>query len=140
MVEAGAEIMAIDGTQRPRPDGETLPTLIRYIKDELRAAVLADISTGEEAVACQDLGADSVATTLSGYTSQTSGRVLPDFELLERLHHSLKIPVICEGGISTPQQMQRAFELGAFAVCVGRAITDLEWIIEQYVRHLPKSL
>jgi N-acylglucosamine-6-phosphate 2-epimerase len=97
---------------------------------------MADISTFEEGLAAEAAGADLVATTLSGYTAGSPQHVGPDFELLRRLVHKLKIPVVAEGRIATPEQAVQALELGAFAVVVGSAITRPQWITAQFVRRM----
>ncbi len=66
---AGADIISIDATRRPRPEGLSLAEFIRRIKAETGCAIMADISTVEEAVCAEESGADMVASTLSGYTS-----------------------------------------------------------------------
>jgi putative N-acetylmannosamine-6-phosphate epimerase len=70
IVAAGATIVALDCTNRPR-DGEAPAVLVRRIREELGAEVFADISTVDEGLAAADLGATYVATTLSGYTEAT---------------------------------------------------------------------
>ena len=75
IVEAGADLVALDGTLRPRPDGALLADQIARIHDELGVPVLADVDTLEAGLAAREAGADLVATTLSGYTN---GHVRPD--------------------------------------------------------------
>lgn len=121
---AGADIVALDATDRSRPDGRPVAVSI----DAVRAAgglVMADVSTYEEGVRAAGLGADLVGTTLSGYTPATSDRKAagPDLELVERLAGTLDVPVVAEGRIHTPEQAARARECGAYAVVVGTAIT-----------------
>ena len=48
MAEAGADVIAIDATQRPRPDYAALADYIAAIHEETGLPVLADISTFEE--------------------------------------------------------------------------------------------
>ena len=68
VVAAGADLVALDGTLRPRPDGQPLDRQIRRIHDELGVPVLADVDSLDAGLAARDAGADLVATTLSGYT------------------------------------------------------------------------
>ena len=49
LIEAGADIIAIDGTQRKRPNNEKLQDLIKYIHINKKLA-MADISTLEEGI------------------------------------------------------------------------------------------
>lgn len=125
IAESGADILAIDSTRRLRPHGEKLEDLVRRIRKDLNLPVMADIATLDEALHAADCGADIVATTLCGYTRESSGVELPALKLLENLAKRLNIPVICEGGVSSPGQLRQAFDYGAFAVVVGTAITGV---------------
>lgn len=129
---AGADIIAIDATPRNRPGGETIATLIAQIHAELGKPVMADVDTLEAAIAAAAAGADVVATTLYGYTAQTNHLTPPGFDLLRRLVKQLEIPVICEGGIASPQMARQALELGAYAVVVGTAITGIDHQVKTY--------
>ncbi len=104
IAEAGAAIIALDCTPRPRPGDETVEGLIRRIKDELGLPVMADISTLAEAIAAEKAGADIVATTLSGYTAYSKRGDGPDWGLLEAVVRTVTVPVIAEGGIATPAE------------------------------------
>lgn len=134
LVKAGADIIAFDGTQRKRPNNEKFEDLIKYIHIRNRIA-MADISTVEEGIKAAEAGADILSTTLAGYTleSANSPAKEPDFELLEQLVKSTNIPVILEGRIWNPQQVDRAFELGAHAVVIGSAITRPQLITRKFV-------
>ncbi|HUC94067.1 MAG TPA: N-acetylmannosamine-6-phosphate 2-epimerase [Paenibacillus sp.] len=129
---AGADIVAIDATGRPRPDGLTLERAIAELKRR-GIAVMADISTYGEGLLAAEYGADYVSTTLAGYTPYSEGDgPLPRLDLLKRLADSLTVPVIAEGGISTPQQAGLALAAGAHFVVVGSAITRPQWITARY--------
>ncbi|MFH8729040.1 N-acetylmannosamine-6-phosphate 2-epimerase [Streptomyces termitum] len=124
VLDAGADVVALDATGRPRPDGRPLAASI----DAVRAAgglVMADVSTYEEGVRAAALGAHLVGTTLSGYTPATYDRKAagPDLDLVARLAGTLDVPVVAEGRIHTPAQAAEALERGAHAVVVGTAIT-----------------
>ncbi|GAB4181520.1 MAG: N-acetylmannosamine-6-phosphate 2-epimerase [Coleofasciculaceae cyanobacterium] len=152
IAEAGADIIAIDATLRERPGGETVETLIARIHDELGKLVMADVDTIESAIcaslrdatrtqqrfaiASQQAGADLVSTTLYGYTAQTKHLSPPGFELLSQMAEQLDIPVICEGGIASPQMAQNAIRLGAYAVVVGTAITGIDLQVKAYQKAL----
>lgn len=131
---AGADIIAIDATSRPRP-AENLEELISKIKKKLNKPVMADISTPEEGLNASKLGADIISTTLSGYTKETLNKNNgePDFELLESLVNYAEKPVITEGRIWTPEQVRHAFKLGAFAVVIGSAVTRPQLITKRFV-------
>lgn len=137
VVEAGADLVALDATVRGPQEGRlSAAELIRQVKSTLNVPVMADISTFEEGVAAAQAGADIVATTLSGYTAYSPARKTPDFDLLARLVQALNVPVIAEGRISTPDDARRIIELGGYAVVVGSMITRPRWIVEQYVAAL----
>jgi N-acylglucosamine-6-phosphate 2-epimerase len=136
VAEAGADIIAIDSTSRPNPDGLSLDERIRLIHERTNCPVMADISIYSEGLAAQQAGADLVSTTLSGYTEDSPTQDSPDFELLHRLVSDLKVPVVGEGRITTPQQAAQALTLGAFAVVVGSAITRPQWITAQFVHRM----
>jgi len=125
VVEAGAAIVAVDATDRPRPDGGTAAELIARIRAELDALVMADVDTFEAGRAAADAGADLVASTLSGYTPATaSGADGPDFALVERLAAHVAVPVIAEGRLRSGADLRRAFDAGAYAAVIGTAITN----------------
>ena len=130
LVAAGADIIAVDGTSRPRGN-DNLNKIVKYITMNKRIS-MADISTIYEAVAARTLGFDMVSTTLSGYTqfSDTNSEE-PDFKLLEQAVKILDCPVILEGRIWTPEQIKKAFDLGAHAVVIGSAVTRPQLIVKR---------
>lgn len=132
IAEAGADIIAIDATSRPRPGEETVAGLTAQIHQQLGKPVMADVDTLESAIAAVEAGADLVGTTLYGYTSQTQPYSPPGFDLLQQMVQTLTVPVICEGGIASPAMAQRAIELGAYAVVVGTAITGIDAQVQAY--------
>lgn len=132
--EAGADIVALDCTHRRLAESEPWPALMERIHAELDRPVLADIATLEDALAAETAGADAVATTLYGYTAETSGLRTVSWPLVESLVALLKIPVIVEGHISRPEEMRKAFELGAHCVVIGAAITRPDIITARFVR------
>lgn len=123
IVEAGADLIALDGTLRPRPGGQ-LRKQISRIHDELGVPVLADVDSLEAGLAARASGADLVATTLSGYTSSYTNLSGPDVDLVRQLAAELDCPVIAEGRIRTPEDVRAVREAGAYAVVVGGAITN----------------
>lgn len=133
IVGAGADIVALDATLRPRLDGLTAAELIPQVK-ALGVPVMADISTLEEGIAAAESGADIVATTLSGYTPYSPKLNGPDFALVEALVKAVKVPVISEGRVWTPEEARKALDLGAHAVVVGTAITRPWVVTERFVK------
>jgi putative N-acetylmannosamine-6-phosphate epimerase len=70
VAEAGANIVALDGTRRERPDGRTLQQTIQELKQRADVLVMADAGSVDDAIAAEDAGADIVGTTLAGYTGE----------------------------------------------------------------------
>ena len=134
IAEAGADVIALDCTARPRPNGVLLADLLARIHRELRLPIFADVSTLSEAQAAAACGVPMVAPTLSGYTDDSPASDGPDFELLRQMIESLPIPVIAEGRIHTPEHARRALDLGAWCVVVGSAITRPRTITARFVR------
>lgn len=133
LIDAGADIIAFDGTSRPRPDGETLKNIIDTVHKAGKLA-MADISTLDEAINCYNLGVDIISTTLSGYTQNSlSDSNEPDFELLQSIYQRVNVPIILEGRIWEPAQVNKAFELGAFSVVIGSAITRPQLITKRFI-------
>ncbi|PJF36242.1 MAG: N-acetylmannosamine-6-phosphate 2-epimerase [Candidatus Thermofonsia Clade 1 bacterium] len=135
VMAAGAQVVAFDATRRPRPNNERVADIIAAIHAQGRLA-LADVATLEEAQAAQADGADFVAPTLNGYTEETADSATPDFSLIRAMVAELRVPVIAEGRINTPQQARQAIACGALAVVVGSAITRPQIITANFVRHL----
>ncbi|NJN76310.1 MAG: N-acetylmannosamine-6-phosphate 2-epimerase [Synechococcaceae cyanobacterium RL_1_2] len=136
IIEAGAEIIAIDATDRPRPDGQDLAALIDQIHRRDRL-VMADIDTVANGIAAAQLGADLVGTTLYGYTEETQGLAPPGYDLLRQLRQQISVHLICEGGIASPSMVAQAFELGADAVVVGTAITGIDLQVQAFKQSCP---
>lgn len=132
VVEAGAGVVALDGTPRPRPGGERLANIIDRIHDELQVPVMADIATDDEGMAAHDAGADLVATTLAGYTTPGDRRTGPAFDVLDRLA-AAGARCVVEGRIWTVDDVRRCFDAGAYAVVIGSAITVPEFITRRFV-------
>lgn len=133
IAEAGADIIAIDATARPRPAGD-LSDFISEIHEKTGCLVMADISTLEEGVAAEKSGADMVSSTLSGYTPYSHQQKGPDLELVAQLSRNCSIPVIAEGRYHEPEQVKAALANGATSVVVGGAITRPKQITERFVK------
>ncbi|GIV45929.1 MAG: hypothetical protein KatS3mg036_0747 [Ignavibacterium sp.] len=139
LISIGTHIIAIDGTFRKR-ENLTGPEFIKKVKADFNCLVMADIAKEDEAIACAEVGADFVSTTLNGYTPETAGDKIksPNFELVKSLVNKIKTPVIAEGRINTPQDAKRMIELGAFAVVVGTAITRPHIVTSWFVEAMKK--
>jgi N-acylglucosamine-6-phosphate 2-epimerase len=146
---AGADIVAVDATLRPRPAGVDLAALV----SELAVPVLADVDSLEAGLAAREAGAAAVATTLAGYSDaaalarQPAPRGLdaaasapgePALDLVAALAAELDCPVFAEGRIATPAQARAAVDAGAFAVVVGTAITDPLALTRGFAAAIPR--
>lgn len=130
ILAAGAEIVAFDATARTRPEAG-LAEIIAAIHAG-GAIAMADCAEAADGVCALAQGADILATTLCGYTKETAGQRIPALEMVRELR-SLGGFVICEGGIHSPVQASEALAAGADAVVVGTAITNVDWLVRQYV-------
>jgi N-acylglucosamine-6-phosphate 2-epimerase len=135
---AGADVVALDATDRPRPKGQDLAALIRRAREELHAPLMADVDSVANGLRAAELGCQWVGTTLYGYTEATASQSPPAWGLLPQLRQQLPLEtlLICEGGISSPQQARQALEGGADAVVVGTAITGVDLQVAAYRRQL----
>lgn len=136
VAQAGSDIIAVDATQRPRPGQETLADLIRHIHTHLHKPVMADVDSLANALYAIEAGADCVGTTLFGYTEETQMEPPPSLDLLRDMVEHCTVPVICEGGIASPEMARAALGAGAYAVVVGTAITGIDHLVGQYVKAL----
>ncbi|MDO5648484.1 N-acetylmannosamine-6-phosphate 2-epimerase [Paracoccus sp. (in: a-proteobacteria)] len=125
LADAGADIIAYDGTPRARPDARD--AILAAILDAGRLA-MADCATVQDGRAALDGGAAIIGTTLSGYTAETQGlNTGPDFDLI-RAFRAMGGFVMAEGRLNTPELAAQAIAAGADAVTVGSALTRLEHV------------
>lgn len=123
LAAAGADIIALDCTDRQHLHGQPWREIVHRIHGELGLLVMADIATLREGIAASKAGADIVSSTLHGYTEETKDT--PGFhpELIRSLVRETGTPVIAEGNVNTPRLARIALEAGAWSVVVGSAIT-----------------
>lgn len=131
VADSGAEIVAVDATDRPRPDGNDLPATIRAVHERGKL-VLADVASRADGIAAAEAGADLLATTLSGYVGGTTNSG-PDLDLVAALTAAQPLPVLAEGRYHEPAQARAALDRGAHAVVVGTAITDPAWLTGRFL-------
>ena len=134
-VNAGADVVALDATDRPRPDGRTFEETVEAIRSQSDVLIMADCMTIEDirrAIAC---GCDLVSTTLSHNKAaiDTTLEDGPDVPLLKQatsefpdypidwyhdglIYHGKRI-------VHTPADAKTAIDAGAWAVVVGTGIT-----------------
>ena len=129
------DMIALDATNRTRPHGEQLAELIAYLHAHNRL-VMADCSTLAEAQLAEQYGADCVSSTLAGYTDYSRNVNGPDLDLLRQMVASVEIPVIAEGKIHYPQQLQEVMACGVHSAVVGGAITRPLEIASRFIEVL----
>ena len=127
LAKAGADIIAVDGTHRPRP--VELESAVKKIH-ELGCLAMADCSNLEEGLHCQKLGFDIIGSTMSGYTGGVVPKE-PDYQLVKDLKKA-GCRVMAEGRYNTPELAKTAIEIGADFVTVGSALTRLEHLVSWF--------
>jgi N-acylglucosamine-6-phosphate 2-epimerase len=163
VAEAGADLVAVDATNRARPDGRSGPEFVAALAADLPGRIVADVDVLSAGVAAAEAGAAAVATTLAGYASGTGGLrvpgpaatagrlrvpgpaandaeslVPPDIALVADLAAELDVAVLAEGRLATVADVRAAFAAGAFAVVVGTAITDPGALTRRLAAATPK--
>ncbi|CAH0538848.1 N-acetylmannosamine-6-phosphate 2-epimerase [Vibrio marisflavi] len=125
--EAGADIIAIDATDRERP--VSIKLLVEKIH-ELGCIAMADCSNLAEGRYAHSIGVEVIGSTLSGYVSGTIPNN-PDFALVRELaEHGCF--VMAEGRYNSPELAAQAIKMGASSVTVGSAITRIEHICQWF--------
>lgn len=136
---AGADIVAVDATRRPRPVSVADLIAAIHANGALAMADCADLEDAGEALAA---GADILGSTLSGYTGPGPEPTEPDLDLVSAMRQ-FSPRVIAEGSVRYPEQALAALAAGAMAVVVGSAITRTEhvtsWFREAMDGYQPRS-
>lgn len=138
LVKAGAEIIAIDGTDR-LIDNTKACDIIPLIKEKYPEVIIfADVRDEIDALNALKLGADIVAPTFYRFKKDAKSTDLPDWEMFARMCRLCKDKgiVVMEGKIWTPDDAIRAMHYGAYAVVVGSAITRPHLIARRFIDHL----
>lgn len=127
------DVLCMDATLRPRPNGERLEDLYAYARKHCgNRELMADVATLEDAVFADKLGFDYISTTMRGYTKQTCCSCLPDFDFLAQCKQHVKsAKIIAEGGIFEVEHMEKISRINPYAVVVGSAITRPKVITER---------
>lgn len=135
VADAGAHVVALDSTRRPRPDGLDLAQTVQELRVSHDVLVMADCDTLESARCAVAAGADLLSTTLAGYTPDRARTVGPDLGLVADIAAALpEVPVVAEGRIHTPADAAAARAAGAYAVVVGTAITHPTTLTRWFAR------
>ena len=135
LVSVSPEIIALDATERIRPNGLTINELFPLIRKKYpNQKFMADCSTIKEAINADKLGFDFIGTTLVGYTNESKGDKIEanDFEIIREILKNVSKPVIAEGNIDVPKKAKRVIELGCYSVVVGGAITRPQLITKKF--------
>lgn len=138
-VAAGADVVAIDATDRPRPDGRTFEETVAALRATEDTLIMADCATIEDIRRGVAAGCDLVSTTLSHGVAAIDCTMAdgPDLPLLRQAVEEFPgFPVVCEGRVHTPEDAQAAIEAGAWAVVVGTAITHPTSIASWFAKAL----
>jgi N-acylglucosamine-6-phosphate 2-epimerase len=138
---AGADVVAIDATERRRPAAQDLAGLIERATRELGAPLMADVDSISNGIKAARLGCRWVGTTLYGYTEATSHLRPPGWDLLGPLRRELDpaVALICEGGLASAAAAARALVEGADAAVVGTAITGVDLQVAAYVQAMDRE-
>ena len=139
LVESKVDVIALDATDRKRPNHANLKEFYDDIRKKYpEIKLMADCSTVDEARYADGLGFDLIGTTLVGYTPQSEGNKIEknDFEILRTIIKECNHPVVAEGNIDSPQKAKRVLELGALTVVVGGAITRPQNITKKFVNEI----
>ncbi len=132
LIEAGADLVAIDSTRVSRP--VSLENIYGYIRENYpNIGIVADVADINDVKEILQLEPDFISTTLSGYTDYSLHRSKPDLDLINEIRDVTQIPVIAEGNYNEPFQIRQAVLTGAYTVIVGGAITRPQQIARRFV-------
>lgn len=123
LLDCGADIIAYDATNLPRPF--STQSLIKKIKEKNMLA-MADCANLEDGQKALSEGADILGTTLSGYAYQKVKKIAPPDLILVKQFSALKTFTMAEGRYHSPELAKDAIKAGANSVTVGSAITRIE--------------
>lgn len=100
LAQAGADIIAFDGTDRPRP--ASVKATIERIHQQ-GCVAMADCSNLEDGTRCHALGAEIIGTTLSGIPRKQH----PMSRILPQALSAKGYRVIAEGRFNSPPWRRR---------------------------------
>lgn len=137
VIEAGADIVAVDARIIPKRGKEELRQLLKQIHDAYpEIGIMVDCATYEECVFAAETGyVDIIGTTLSGLVNDIEG---PDVDLVRRLKETIDLPVNAEGRIWELKDIEDVVKAGADMLTVGTAITRPHLITERFINYYNK--
>jgi len=142
IIAAGADVVALDATDRTRPDGGHAVQLIQAIKAEYSVPILADVSTFAEGQAAQEAGAvltELIARIraagvrrvqiharkawLQGLSPKDNREIPPlDYGLVQRMKARFPdLHISINGGITSLDAVEALLASGLDGVMIGRA-------------------
>ena len=140
LAECGCEIIAMDATDRSRPNKETLAAFFANVRKKYpNQLFMADCATYEEGMTAAAMGFDLIGTTLCGYTESSKHDSVPNYEMISSLVKNCKKPVIAEGNIWTLEQLQLAKKCNIHAAVVGSVITRPMLITQRFVNAMKEG-
>lgn len=141
LVSEGVDVIALDATNRIRPNGIKLETLFKECKSKYPdQEFMADCATIDDVKRAEELGFTYIGTTLFGYTDESKEHAfLNNYELFKKVLKTTSLPIIAEGNVSTPKEASDIFKLGAYGVVVGGAITRPKSITEKFINEIEEK-
>jgi N-acylglucosamine-6-phosphate 2-epimerase len=140
VVQAGADLLAVEATGLPRPGGETFRQIVQYAHAVLHVPVMADVGNVEQGLQALEDGADLVATTFSASPPYGKPENGPGLHVLRALARVTDRPLVVEGQVWTVENVRDCFEAGAYTVVIGSAITAPDLITRRFVKAIPSAL
>lgn len=135
VVEAGANVVALDCTPYETRGREEIVALLKQIHDTYpEIGVMADTARVEDAKFVHDTGyVDIVGNTLSEYVTR-SGKF--DKEVVEEYKRQCPNCLVnAEGKIWDLRDMQEAIDAGSDMITIGSAITRPHLITERFIKY-----
>lgn len=135
LINTGCEVIALDCTNRARPNGEKLEDLVKYIRENApNVEIMADTADFNDAENADKLGFDYIGTTMRGYTAYTKSINIPDYDFITKLVKEFpNRKIIAEGGVWEREQLKKVCDCGVYAVVIGTAITRPTDITKRFV-------
>jgi tRNA-dihydrouridine synthase B len=106
-------------------DATSLPVTVKTRLGWDRSSIVI----AEVAQMLEDVGIKALA--IHCRTRDQGHEGVASWEYIEQVKKVVKIPVILNGDVKTPQDVARAFETGADAVMIGRAAIANPWIFQE---------
>lgn len=135
LIEVGVDVIAIDATNRKRPNNETLEDIINYVRDNSKVKLMADCQNIIDAYRAEKLGFDFIGTTLFGISTKTNEGVIfdDDCKIIKEILNNIKTPLIVEGHIDTPKLARKIQDLKPYSMVIGSSITRPQFIAKKFV-------